>query len=565
MTRFVRRSLGALLALAFMAPREAHAIGAVIGPADQPSAMAWARVAVAVAHGRTTRWAQIATTAGPSTFAWLVPIEPGARIDLTTDAWLDALDAATAPVVLPPPFPPSCDVTLSAEVIAPRASPTSQSPGVVRLAADLPTLSSFVASSGLAIGVDLEPELRKVFSAGEAVLALVYTAGSTLPVRSLRIVDTGPASLPFGLTGTGSGSVPVTVFTIADTEEQAGSAPLVLAAGSLVWLSSGQSNYLDDLASLLASSGGSAWFNQSAGPSVFFRPTVVSPSLAVPSVLEDYYAFSSKYGDTSADPDACTMAAVGTMESPGSYAAACPAGGLAVAQGPSPCSVSAPSDTPIAGLECGAVADAALAVATLEPASVWVTRLTGIVTETSAADVPVVSDGTTSESSVLVASSYPSGCDENAPDAGWGSSDGGIFEGGSGDDGGGDFLGDGGLGGDDGGAWGLLSGDASVLEAVGDATSSAADSCDSSSDGDDPSSGCGGDSSSSDDASSGCSGGSSSSSGGEGCSGNNDCTTAKHGHRTRSPVSRCVIVAAMILGIARRCRSTTTTQGRLQS
>jgi hypothetical protein len=348
----------------------------------------------------------------------------------------------------------------------------------------------------------------------------------------------------------------VSVFTIAGAEEEAGSAPLVLPAGSLSWLPSGQSNYSDDVASLLTTSGGTSWVNQSAGPSVFSRSTVITPSLAVPSVLEDYYALASKYGDTMADPDACTMAAVATMESPSAFAAACPAGALAIAPGPTPCSSSSPADTPIAGFLCGAVGDAALAVATLRPA-LWVTRLTGIVTAASAANVPLLDDGTTPQSPILVASSYAAGCDAYAPDGGWDFADGGGDDGGGddggGDDGGGDFGGDGGIGSGDGGAWGLGDGDGSILGALGDATSSAADSCDSSSDGD-GASGCSGDSSSSDVDSSGCSGGSSSSSGSGGCSGNNDCMTAKHGHRTKSPMSRAVILLAVALGIARRRR-----------
>jgi hypothetical protein len=549
-------ALGLLLAALVLAPREARAMGAVVGAADQPVSMAWARVAVAVANGRTARWAQISTGPATSAFAWLIPIEPGARVDLTTDAWLDALDAATVPVVLPPAFSPSCDVALAPDVTTSILTPSTESPGQASIAFDLSTLTSFITASGFEIGSDLATSLGKVFSAGEGILSLVYGAGA-LPVRTIRIVDTGPATLPLELTGNASGPTPVSVFTIAGGEEEAGSIPLVLPGGSLSWLSSGQSNYAEDVASLLTTSGGSSWLNQSAGPSVFFRSTVITPSLAVPSVLEDYYALASKYGDTMADPDACTMAAVATMESSSTFAEACPLGALAVAPGPTPCASSPPSDTPIDGLLCGAVADAAIAVGTLRPDAVWVTRTTGIVTVASAANVPLLNDGTTPESPVLVASSYPVGCGAYAPDGGWDFVDGGGDDGGGddggGDDGGGDFGGDGGIGSGDGGAWGLGDGDGSILGALGDATSSAADSCDSSSDGD-TTGGCSGDSSSSDDDSSGCSGGSSSASDSGGCSGNNDCMTAKHGHRTKSPMSRAVILLAAALGIARRRR-----------
>jgi hypothetical protein len=261
-------------------------MGAVIGPPDQPVAIAWARVAIAVGDGRTMRWAQVSVTSGPSGFAWLIPVEPGARIDLTTDAWLDALDAATVPVVLPPAFASSCEVALTPEITPSRATPSTLNPTLAHVAFDLPTLTAFVSASGFEIGSDLQKGLESTFAAGEAILMLTYAGGGSVPVRTLRVADTGPATLPFALTGSSSlGPIEVSAFTLAGSEEEAGLPPLVLPGGSILWLASGQSNYDDEVASLLASSGGTSWFNQSASPAVLFRPNAITPSLAVPSVL----------------------------------------------------------------------------------------------------------------------------------------------------------------------------------------------------------------------------------------------------------------------------------------
>ena len=96
-------------------------MGAVVGPANHPASIARARVAVAVADGRTTRWAQISPAPNTGGFAWLVPVEPGARVDLASDAWLDALDAATVPVVFPPAAP-TCLLDPPPQVLAARLS-----------------------------------------------------------------------------------------------------------------------------------------------------------------------------------------------------------------------------------------------------------------------------------------------------------------------------------------------------------------------------------------------------------------------------------------------------------
>src|SRR5262245_27880536 len=69
------------------------------------------RMAVAVSPVQTVLWDQIEYAGSPSEFAWVLPVRPGARLELATDAWFDTLDAATAARVVAPqldcPPPPS--------------------------------------------------------------------------------------------------------------------------------------------------------------------------------------------------------------------------------------------------------------------------------------------------------------------------------------------------------------------------------------------------------------------------------------------------------------------------
>jgi hypothetical protein len=499
-----------------------------------------------------------------------VPVLPGARIDLASDAWLDALDAATVPVVKSPKSTTECTLSSEPQLLSPVTSPASRRPLQALVALDEPSLASFVSASGFSIPDSLATALGEVFSSGSAVLALVYAAGP-LPVHTLRVVDDGPATLPFSLSASIAGDAAVTAFAIAADARQAGSSPMTVDPADIVWLADGTSSYETVIDSLIAGASGNKWLTQSAEPTAFFEQTPIESGLTLPAALDDYFLLASAYGDTSADPASCSAASDGAHGSSSSYAAACPSGALAIVPGASPCVLSPPDATSISGLVCGAAVDAALAVGNLFPASVWLTRIEGVVTVTSAADVPLEDSGTALDPVVLTAGSYGPGCgagDSGAPEGGAWSSEG--------------AQGEGGLGGAEGGGSGdpfsgsSSGGEGGIASSLGDVASAASDGCDSSSSsssssstegdstggcGGDPSSsdssgGCGGDTSSTDSSGGSCDGGSGGGDSG-GCSGgggSSDCSTAKHGRRARSPLSRTILVAAAALGLARRLR-----------
>lgn len=126
-----RSAIGfALASLAVLSPRDAEAAGAVIGKEGETVSVRSARVAVASAPGRTALWVQVGVTGASAGFVWILPVRKGARIDLGSDAWLDSLDAATSPVVLPPSTatPNTCDAGLSPQRLPPMTSPQSGLP-----------------------------------------------------------------------------------------------------------------------------------------------------------------------------------------------------------------------------------------------------------------------------------------------------------------------------------------------------------------------------------------------------------------------------------------------------
>jgi hypothetical protein len=62
-------------------------------------------MAFALSTTQSVLWDQIKYSGSPTEFAWVLPVQPGTRVELSTDAWLAALDANTATVIQPPPLP----------------------------------------------------------------------------------------------------------------------------------------------------------------------------------------------------------------------------------------------------------------------------------------------------------------------------------------------------------------------------------------------------------------------------------------------------------------------------
>ena len=60
------------------------------------------RMALSVSPTQTVLWDQIRYSGDPSEFAWVLPVRPGAVLELSNNAFFTALDASSQPVVVPP-------------------------------------------------------------------------------------------------------------------------------------------------------------------------------------------------------------------------------------------------------------------------------------------------------------------------------------------------------------------------------------------------------------------------------------------------------------------------------
>lgn len=350
------------LALALLA--SSHAAGAVLPQAERPDpAFVDMRIAVAVTPTGSTRWSEINVPAATPVM-WLVPVRPGAAIDWAPRRWLDAVDEATAPRILPPSFPSSCPARSTPERIEPwtPARPPQPSPEIaVQTSAD--DARAYVAERGYRLSEALASRVSALYAGGWNLVALeVAPSSSALSSGTLRVSDDGGAVLPLALAG--GSSTRVTVLAIGG-----GVATVPGARGverrELRWGPDG-SDFAAWRRALVEGAGGATWLRESSSHEAIFDGAPLAGGDPIASVVAGYFQ------GTSCDPS--TAASVGARA--GIVGTACAPGAAARVPGGAAC-VPSSADVDPAGLSCGADVDLALALSGLAPASVVVTRFVG--------------------------------------------------------------------------------------------------------------------------------------------------------------------------------------------
>src|SRR4051812_19410697 len=99
----------AVIAAILVTPPDARACGGCFHEAPMPgmpppetTVVIGHRMALAISTTQTVLWDQVKYSGSPASFAWVLPIRPGARLELSNDAWFEALDAATSTHVTAP-------------------------------------------------------------------------------------------------------------------------------------------------------------------------------------------------------------------------------------------------------------------------------------------------------------------------------------------------------------------------------------------------------------------------------------------------------------------------------
>lgn len=105
-SRFLTLVGTSLLATSGLLTSDAHACGGCFHqenpPGPEVSVVTGHRMAFAISPQQTVLWDQVEYTGSPQEFAWVLPVKPGARLELASNSWFDTLDAATSTRVIAP-------------------------------------------------------------------------------------------------------------------------------------------------------------------------------------------------------------------------------------------------------------------------------------------------------------------------------------------------------------------------------------------------------------------------------------------------------------------------------
>ncbi|WP_437798026.1 DUF2330 domain-containing protein [Sorangium sp. So ce693] len=378
-----RRSLAVALSSSVLLSLsgDALATGAWLPGAGQASVEQ--RVAVAAGPERTTLWTSLRFQGASGPVALVVPVPPLAALDTSSDAWFEALEAATAPRVLPPQgVDPYCPGEAGApgpfETVGRLAHEATLEPVEVTVLEDADAVARWAASAGLALSSETAAQLGSL--QGMRFAAARFDApGGAAVTRTLRVaMGGGEPILPLSLAAAGAGDVQVTAWLLGDGRGAlSGAAPVTLPPASLSWDASAQrSDYAELRAGALGQAGLRGALVEGAGHEALSRRISLG-SDSVDSVIEAYFARASAYGDIGDAPGTCAAVAAAALESTLKVAASCPRAAHGVVDGALDCAESPRRDeTDPDLLRCGPAADdLAVGLSGLAPSSVWLTRV----------------------------------------------------------------------------------------------------------------------------------------------------------------------------------------------
>jgi hypothetical protein len=285
--RFVLRSL--LLAAAALAAggeRPAEACGGCfheeIVPAPQRSVVTDHRMAFSISPTQTVLWDQIRYAGDPREFAWVLPVRPGARVELSRDAWFAALDASTQPVIQGPAYSGQgygCALGGCGSSEAAGEGASSPGPGQVQLvsqsvigpyetvtlrATDPNALENWLHQHGFAIPDAIQPTIDAYVSEGFDFIALRLRPDcGQKAMKPVRVVSPGAdTSLPLRMVAAGVGAnVGVTLYVISEGRYEPQNFPVEkIDYTRLVWdRTLSRSNYEELSQEAMGKNGGRSW------------------------------------------------------------------------------------------------------------------------------------------------------------------------------------------------------------------------------------------------------------------------------------------------------------------
>ena len=398
-----RGLLTALVCVAVMyTPQRAWACGACFPTTETPSVVTAHRMVVSISQTRTILWDQIQYDGNPTEFAWVLPVQPGTRIEVASNAFFDVLEAATQPTITSPPlacgqgggggFGFGCGARALSDSEA-GVGAQSQPPVVVLDQAtvgpyDTVTLRStngnalnaWLTQNGFAVDPGFQPVIDDYVAESFDFIALKLRPNfGTSQMRPVRVVYPGSfLSLPLRMVAGGTGNnVGITLFIIGEGRWGAGNAGnATLGANDITWdFASSSSDYLEQRTTRLQRNNGNTWLTSYArdqglleatlNPATGANQVYVLGSGASTTTVAQAYAQTAQ-NNNEGEAASCVQALHAASGSSMLVVDPC-TGGSCVAVGA--------DEIDVATLRCGEADDLAAALVGMHPGSVWLTRL----------------------------------------------------------------------------------------------------------------------------------------------------------------------------------------------
>jgi hypothetical protein len=379
----------ALLAIAAV-PREARACGGCFIPPSESTVVTGHRMALSISPTQAVLWDQIQYAGDPAEFSWVLPVKPGAFVEVASDAFFDVLEAGTQTLVQAPPE--GCRSPGGGSGFGCSASEAALSDGsagaqnggveivhhgtvgpyetVTLSASDPNALTNWLDENGYELPPSVAPTVASYVNEGFDFIALKLQPGKDVKqMKPVRVITSGAGyTLPLRMVAAGAGAnVDLVLFVIGEGRYQAGNFENGRVPPNLVtW------NFRDDSSDYgilrleaLAAHGGRTWLTSYARRDPFLSP--IFDALGQVSYLVDPVDFTQ----ASQLADAYFLQGAKNGEIPsaaGCSAATQHAGSMKVE--PSGADEIAASD-----FACGDLDDLAVAFTGLHPADVFLTRL----------------------------------------------------------------------------------------------------------------------------------------------------------------------------------------------
>lgn len=373
------------------APPAAQACGGCFNQGSAAPVVAH-RMAFALSEGRTVLWDQFQYAGPAEDFSWVLPITPGAYLELSSDAWFDALETVTAVRVQPPvvtcasrgssagcgadddvvfsvndsdtAVPGPSVAVLRRESIGPYETVTLRSDSG-------DALTGWLLDNGYLVPEDVVPIIAQYVAEGADFIALRLQPNANVrqmqPVRV--ITPQGPPILPLRMVAAGAAeSVDIVLYVIGDQRfEMPDFTEVTVDPDQLRYDFQGpSSNYLALRQQALSFNGGQAFLTAFAQEGFFSQPGAFGPGGA-PDFISTYVRLAADDEDVRANATECSAIAerarTNQLVVPG-----CQPGDVE-------CTPPGDDELEYGALACEGLEDVAAALLGHRPAETWLTRL----------------------------------------------------------------------------------------------------------------------------------------------------------------------------------------------